>query len=210
MKKIILRLVLVAVLPILLFSCASNALISNGGYSDVSLNQDPDQFEIKRLNEVKSKSSTLFGVPTDKNLGNKTGMVVRFNGINLFGARRIVPALTLVGLTLITGAVLQEAIGYKDYEKWANSGFKGSQYRIPYAASTILAMPIAGALNNQWWGAYMSVGRSAQHLNRALVEKNQDVDVFLNPKYNINYKNGLWKTDATISLKAMGATLKVK
>ncbi len=205
MKKIILRLFLVAVLPILLFSCASNALISNGGYSDVSLNQDPDQFEIKRLNEVKSKGTTLFGVPTDKNLGNKTGMVVRFNGINLFGARRIVPALTLVGLSIVTGAVIQQAIGYKD-----SDDFYSSEYRLPLAATSVLAIPIAGAINNQWWGAYMSVGRSAQRLNRTLVEKNQDVDVFLNPKYNINYKNGLWKTDATISLKAMGATLKVK
>jgi hypothetical protein len=91
MKKISIKLLILGLVPFFLFSCAKNSLISNGAYSDISLNQDPDQFEIKRLSEVKSKGSTLFGVPTDKNLGNKTGMVVRFNGINLFGGRRIIP-----------------------------------------------------------------------------------------------------------------------
>jgi hypothetical protein len=200
MKKISIKLLIFGLIPMFLFSCASNSLISNGAYSDISLNQDPDQFEIKRLNEVKSKGTTLFGVPIDKNLGNKTGMVVRFNGINLFGAKRIVPALTLVGLSIATGGVLQSAFGYSD----------SGGYKLPLAAASVLALPISGAINNQVWGSYMAAGRSAQHLNRELVEKNQDVDVFLNPKYNINYKNGLWKTDANISLKAMGATLKVK
>jgi hypothetical protein len=34
------------------------------------------------------------------------------------------------------------------------------------------------------------------------------VDVFLNPKYTIDYKMGLWKQSATVKAKIMGATIK--
>jgi hypothetical protein len=34
------------------------------------------------------------------------------------------------------------------------------------------------------------------------------VDVFLNPKYTIDYKMGLWKQSATVKAKIMGATNK--
>lgn len=88
-------------------------MISNGAYSDVSLNQGSDQFEIKRLKEVKSEGSAVFGIPYDTKVGNKTRMIVRFNGVNLTGTKRVLPVLTLVGLSIAGGSIINEAVGYR-------------------------------------------------------------------------------------------------
>ena len=200
MKKFVNQILILAILSLAFFSCTSNRLISNGAYSDISLNQNPDQFEIKRLKEIKSEGKTFFGIPVDTNLKNKTGMVVRFNGINLFGANRVAPTLTLVALSIAGGGLIQEAIGYNDEYR----------YRLPLAATSVMALPITGAINNQIWGTYISDGRAAQKLNRKLIESNQDVDVFLNPKYTINREIGFWKSSSIISVKPMGAILKIE
>jgi hypothetical protein len=205
MKKLFVKLVFLGLFPLFMLSCASSALISNGAYSDISLNQNPEQFEIKRLKEIKSAGKTVFGIPTDKNLGNKMGMVVRFNGINLFGAKRIIPVVSLAVLSVIGGSMLNDIVGYKTDD----SGFYG-EYKLGLGLSSVLVLPVTGALNNQIWGGLMTTGRAAQKLNRELVEKNSNVDVFLNPKYVINRRNGLWTTNTQINLKTMGATLKVE
>lgn len=184
-----------------LFSCASNSMISNGAYSDVSLNQGSDQFEIKRLKEVKSEGIAVFGIPYDTKVGNKTGMIVRFNGVNLTGTKRVLPVLTLVGLSIAGGSIINEAVGYRTDRFTA-------EYKLGLALSSVIALPVSGMINNQIWGD-AAVGRASQKLNRELVEKNPEVDVFLNPKYVINKNNSLWTQKATISVKTMGATLKV-
>jgi hypothetical protein len=205
MKNLFTKFLLLGIFPLFMLSCASSALISNGAYSDISLNQNPEQFEIKRLKEIKSAGKTVFGIPTDKNPGNKMGMVVRFNGINLFGAKRIMPVVSLAVLSVIGGSMLNDIVGYKTDD----SGFYG-EYKLGLGLSSVLVLPVTGALNNQIWGGLMTTGRAAQKLNRELVEKNSNVDVFLNPKYVINRRNGLWTTNTQINLKTMGATLKVE
>ncbi len=176
-------------------------MISNGGYSDVSLNTNSDQFEIKRLKEVKSEGNAIFGIPFDKKVGNKSGMIVRFNGVNLLGSNRILPIITLVGLSIAGGSILNEAVGYKSWEN-------GGGYKLGLAASSALALPVTGLINNQIW-SFSAAGRASQKLNRELVENNPTVDVFLNPKYSIDKKSSLWTQKAEISVKTMGATLKI-
>lgn len=201
MKTLFAKTILFLTFPLILSSCASNTLISNGGYSDVSLNTNSDQFEIKRLKEVKAEGNAIFGIPFDKKVGNKSGMIVRFNGVNLLGSNRVLPVITLVGLSIAGGSVLNEAIGMKSWEK-------GGGYKLGLAASSAIVLPVTGLINNQIW-SFSAAGRASQKLNRQLVEDNPSVDVFLNPKYSIDKNNSLWTQKAKISVKTMGATLKV-
>ncbi|NVJ87770.1 MAG: hypothetical protein HWE15_15815 [Algoriphagus sp.] len=201
MKNRFIKLIATVVLPVSLFSCASNTLISNGGYSDVSLNSDSDQFEIKRLKEVSAEGNAIFGIPFDKKVGNKSGLIVRFNGVTLNGSNRVLPILSLVGLSIAGGAILNNAVGYKSWEN-------GGGYKLGLAASSAIVLPVTGIINNQIWG-FSAAGRASQKLNRQLVEDNPNVDVFLNPKYSIDKKNSLWTQKAEITVRTMGATLKV-
>ena len=205
MKKLSALLVAVAITSTFLISCSpTSSLISNGAYSDVSLNQNSDKFEIKRLQEVKSEGRAVFGIPHDSKVGNKTGMIVRFNGVNLTGTKRILPVLTLIGLSVAGGIVMRDLIGFKEDP---SNPFR-EEYKVNLGISSILALPVSGLANNQIWSD-AGVGRAAQKLNRQLVENNPEVDVFLNPKYIIEKQNGLWGQKCSISVKTMGATLKV-
>jgi hypothetical protein len=42
------------------------------------------------------------------------------------------------------------------------------------------------------------------------VIKNPDIDVFLNPKYQVEYKLGIFNQKASIKANVTGATLKIK
>jgi hypothetical protein len=199
MKNHLTKSFLFLAVSILMVSCASNTMISNGGYSDVSLNTNSDQFELKRLKEVKAEGNAIFGIPFDKKVGNKSGIIVRFNGVNLLGSNRILPIITLVGLSIAGGSILNEAVGFKD---------NSDGYKLGLAVSSALVLPVTGIINNQIW-SFSASGRASQKLNRELVENNPEIDVFLNPKYTIDKNNGLWTQKAVISVKTMGATLKV-
>ena len=75
---------------------------------------------------------------------------------------------------------------------------------VPLPTSFAIALPIAGTLNN------LIFYKSAQDLairkmNARLIEENPEIDVFLNPKYNIDFKNKIWTQEATIKANVMGA-----
>ena len=75
---------------------------------------------------------------------------------------------------------------------------------VPLPTSIAIALPIAGTLNN------LIFYKSAQDLairkmNARLIEENPEIDVFLNPKYNIDFKNKIWTQEATIKANVMGA-----
>jgi hypothetical protein len=203
MKKIKISL-LIAFLAISFVGCRSQLSVSNGAYSDISLTRDAKEHSIKRLAELDVKGSALFGIPTDKNLNRKQGLVVRFNGINLVGARRIFPMITMAALSLGTGSVIQEISGYKNYRD--DKFYNGQNYNLSLGVSTIIGLPVAGAINNQLWSS--SLSRAAWRLNQELIEQNPNVDVFLNPKYDIDIKKGIWGQKTTLKAKVMGATIK--
>jgi hypothetical protein len=180
-----------AIVCLLLNSCASNQLISNGAYSDISLNRNSNEYDLSRLNEITSEGYSIFGIPMDKSVGNDYGMVVRFNGVNVSGTKRIFPILTLLATTVVLGPTMSEILSLNDV-----------------ALGTVVALPVAGAFNNFSWGQISSTSRAFQKFNRKLVEDNPNIDVFLNPKYQVNQKLGVFNSKTKVKGRVMGATLK--
>lgn len=199
MKKTVILLPLILVL----FSCSKNLYVGNGGYSDVSLSRNSDEYTIKRIPQLTMEGSSIFGIPgfgvNNKNK-SKYGMVVRFNGLELGKTPRVLPVLTLIGFAAASTYAVQ-AIGGSDN--------RTGEYKLKTGVSALIGLPIAGATNNILWNGAALSGLSNQ-INYRLVSENQDIDVFLNPKYYVDYKLGLFTQKATVTANVMGATLKVK
>lgn len=108
--------------------------------------------------------------------------------------------------------VVQEIAGTKSETMSYGTGSNRYTYtvdgenKLSLGVATLIGIPIAGAINNQMWSS--SLSRAAWELNNQLIEKNPDVDVFLNPKYNIDLNHGFWTQKAVINAKVMGATIK--
>ena len=116
---------------------------------------------------------------------NKRGLIVRFNGLELGRTPQIFPILTMAAYTygaqqIIRGFISKDASNIKVKDV------------IP---SVLLALPISGAMNNLTWKGSAFSG-ATNELNYRLVTENPNVDVFLNPKYIIDYHIGFWKQTA--------------
>lgn len=183
----------------LLASCSHQQFTGNGALSDVSLQRNSSEYEIKRLNEIEVSGKSFWGIPSNSYNANKNkkGMIVRFNGLELGRTPKILPILTMVGYSFGVGGLLQETFGFKD----------NGNYKIGTVHSILLGLPIAGALNNVTWSGSAFSG-ATNELNYRLVTDNPNVDVFLNPKYTIDYKMGFWGQSANVKAKVMGATIK--
>jgi len=197
---------LLFILAVSLQSCKTNQLVSNGAYSDISLTRTADQYDIERLNEINTEGEAFWGIPIDSDVGNDYGTVVRFNGVELGGTKRFLPILTMLVTNIAVAQGLRELIGQKDVIE--NGYFIESKYKLNGVLAFVLATPISGAINNAMW-PLTSTSRAFQKFNRKLVEENENIDVFLNPKYKINTKNGFWTSKTTINGKVMGATIKL-
>ena len=171
----------------------------NGALSDVSLQRNSSEYEIKRLNEIEVSGKSFWGIPSNSYNANKNkkGMIVRFNGLELGRTPKILPILTMVGYSFGVGGILQETFGFKD----------NGDYKLGTVPSLLLALPIAGAINNFSWSGSAFSG-ATNELNYRLVTDNPNVDVFLNPKYTIEYKMGFWRQSTNVKAKVMGATIK--
>ncbi len=211
MKKII----LLSLFAIVLSSCRSQVGVSNGAYSDISLNRDSKEYTVTRLKEINSESNAIFGIPTDKSMSKKQGLVVRFNGINLTASKRFWPIVSMVGLTFVTGKMISSAGGYKQetvqgYNYWGGGTYEytvdSDKPKIGMGLASLIAIPISGFINNQLWDG--SLSRAAWEANSKLLKDNDDIDVFLNPKYDIDVKRGIWTQNAKLKLRAMGAKIK--
>ncbi len=165
----------------------------------MSLQRNSSEYEIKRLNEIEVSGKSFWGIPSNSYNANKNkkGMIVRFNGLELGRTPKILPILTMVGYSFGVGGLLQETFGFKD----------NGNYKIGTVPSILLGLPIAGALNNVTWSGSAFSG-ATNELNYRLVTDNPNVDVFLNPKYTIDYKMGFWGQSANVKAKVMGATIK--
>jgi hypothetical protein len=222
MKKIALRLLLAIIVVLQLSGCKSQMIMSNGGYSDISLVRESKDYSIKRLEEINTESNAVFGIPFDKSVSKKQGFVFRFNGINLNATGGALPIISMIGLSLTTGFILNGIVGYRkdvttrtsggilyneeSYDKYKlGLGFSGRI--IPVMIGSILTIPISGAINNQIWSG-AAYSRAAFNANSKLLMDNPDTDVFLNPKYELEKRQGLWSQKAKIRMKVMGATIK--
>jgi len=187
-------LVLLILSTLLFTSCSSHRSVGNGAYSDISLERNSDQYKLTRLKEVNTTSKAIFGIPIGKK-ADKQGVVVRFNGINLSAQKKFLPTLSMVALSVVTGVTIHSIIESNFEEK-----------AISYAISGIAAIPIAGAMNNQIW-SNSAYSRASWNANSELLDNNPNIDVFLNPKYQIKTKNGLWTQKVELKAKVMGAEI---
>ena len=69
------KIILLSLFAIVLSSCRSQVGVSNGAYSDISLNRDSKEYTITRLKEINSESNAIFGIPTDKSMNKKQGLI---------------------------------------------------------------------------------------------------------------------------------------
>ncbi len=192
-----------------LTSCSRQLYTGNGAYSDVSLQRNSSEYDIKRLNEIEVSGKSFWGIPSNNYNSNKNkkGMIVRFNGVELGRTPKILPILTMAAYTYGVGGILQSAFGNKD-EKIGNYTCAGcGDPKLGTVPSLLLALPISGAINNFTWSGAAFSG-ATNELNYRLVTDNPNVDVFLNPKYTIDYQIGLWRQSANVKAKVMGATIK--
>jgi hypothetical protein len=193
MKK--LKIILLALLVISISSCSSLSTVSNGAYSDISLNRNSNEYELKRLNEIEAEGSAFIGIPTKTE--KRKGVVVRFNGVNIGRSSQVAPILTMIMYSVGTGFAINEIVGVKS----------NGDDKLGLALSSVIAFPVAGMLNNLTCGR-ASLKNASWEVNRRLVEENPDVDVFLNPKYEIEYTQGLFTQKAKVKAKVMGAIIK--
>ena len=178
---------LLLVLIITASSCSRQLYSGNGAYSDMSLNRNSSEYEVKRLNEIEVSGKSFWGIPSNsyKTNKNKHGLIVRFNGLDLGRIPQIVPILTMASYTLGVGNVIQLIGGTKD----------NGDYKIGAVPSWLIALPVSGMLNNFTWSGSALSG-ATNELNYRLVTDNPNVDVFLNPKYTVDYHLGFWRQTA--------------
>ena len=198
-------------LLILVFSSCSRFIRSgNGGFSDVSLSRNSDEYTIKKLAPIQLEGSSVFGIPgwgTNNRNKNKSGLIFRFNGVELGKIPRLLPLLTLLGATYAYGTLIQQTVGYKT-ERIGNYSYQGD-YKLKLGYAALMGIPLAGMTNNFIWNGAALSGLTNQMYYK-LVEENPDVDVFINPKYKVDYKLGVFSQKATVNANVMGATLKLK
>jgi hypothetical protein len=214
MKKIAFYFLL-AVLILGNTSCSKYLQSGNGGFSDVSLNRNSDEYTMKRLKQIEMDGNAIFGIPgigaqNNKNK-NKTGLMFRFNGIEIGRTPRLMPIITMLGFTYGYGQLAQKVFGRG--KETINTGFSNytveGDYRLRKGLQYIVAIPFAGASNNLLWDGVAASGLTNQVYYK-LVDENPDVDVFINPKYKVDYRPGIFTQKAHVILNASGATIKMK
>jgi hypothetical protein len=209
-------------------SCSKYLQSGNGGFSDVSLNRNSDEYTIKRLKQIELDGNAFCGIPglldaqNNKNK-NKSGMMFRFNGIEIGRTPRILPIITMLGFTIGYTEIMKSVIKNKNVKAASidNNGnitkknaFFNNENIINYGSlrtgwAAILGLPFAGATNNLLWNGVAASGLTNQVYYK-LVDENQDIDVFVNPKYKVDYHPGIFTQKAHVILNATGATLKMK
>ena len=178
------------VLAFFITSCSSSFIAASGGYSDIALNINSDEFEITRLKPVNSVSAQIFGIPTDENIGNRAGKVDRFYSFNGIGTKKWMPVVTLTALEIVPFTWITVGAAYNS---------------LGFLVAGLISGTLVPAINNAMWSP---LSRAKQRLNRKLIEENPDIDVFLNPKYKIENRMGFFGSESRVTLSAMGATIK--
>ena len=195
------KLMLILIGALVLSSCASTQQAGNLSYADVSLNFSSDEFDIVSLDAVSASATSFFGV--SKNV-NESSILDRseFN----------TEAGTTWGLVTMAAAV-PAAIGggiaaavYEEYDGW--DYYTRVNGPMAFFASAI-GIGIAGIINDvSWTGA--TKAKAIQKCNWALKQSNPNIDSFINPKYDVQYKKGVFGTKCTVTLSAQGVVLKNK
>lgn len=204
MKKHILTLTLT--IAILLSSCSRKLLVSSGANSNEPLVFN-GEYKFDTLEPITVAGKAIFGIPTSSYLGpykNKNGFLFTFNGVEVGRTPKILPILTMVTFSFCSARLVQ-AIGG---EKTTNVGawYSESKPNISFIPAIILGLPIAGATNNFLWQSSAFSGASSCFRYR-IIEENPDIDLFIYPKYKVEYKSGIWTQSSSLTGRAIGASL---
>ncbi len=215
MKKLFYNLIPIVII-ISFSSCSQYLQSGNGGFSDVSLNRNSDEYTIKRIKQIEMDGNAICGIPglgaKNNQNKNKHGLMFRFNGVAIGRTPRILPILSMIGFTYGYGYLAQSVFGRKqetiNFGPGQNYTIEGD-YKLRNGLQYLIGLPFAGATNNLLWSGVAASGLTNQVYYK-LVDENPDVDVFVNPKYKIDYHPGIFTQKARVVLNATGATLKMK
>ena len=164
---------------LILSSCSKTVLITQGEpIPSVYLHEN---YELTQLNPVFASENSYFGFKNGG--GNTNGLITNFHLQNFSWLNSNLFRV----LTFITfSAILPIATG------------------IPI--NIIGGIPVGGALNNLIWSK-TSFNESRRKANLKLIEENPNIDLFIYPKYNINFFNSLFVNKANVTIYSKGATL---
>lgn len=183
---------------LLMFSaCSTVGELSGRSEKDASLEVSPEQYSMRRLEGQSSTGNAFWGIPSGSR-SQKQELIFKLNGIEFNSNSKVLPSLSLFGLTLVAGVVIDEFVFTKPVI--GNSG------AADFLLSSVVALPVAGAINNKLW-AHAAVSSAIYNVNNRLVEQNPDVDVILFPKYRFRINSGLWSQQAEVNVNAVGARL---
>ncbi|MFZ4786113.1 MAG: hypothetical protein ACOYLH_11595 [Flavobacteriales bacterium] len=180
-------------------SCSKTHIISTGARDNRPLIFN-NEYELSELKEIEVEGRSIFGIPSfAKNNKNKntSGFLFYFNGVQLGHTPRIMPILTLVGLSAIGGCFIA-SVEDRGREYTANDftrAWYGGDYET-FIPGAILTLPITGAINNMLWKNSASSGIS-RTLKYRLVNENPEIDIFYFPKYEVSKKNVFSSSDVT-------------
>lgn len=204
-KKSQILLLFILIVPILT-GCNQQTFTNTGGYSDISLNRNSSEYEIKHLKEVEASGNAIFGIPYSKNpqVRNKSGFIFRLNGLNIYRVRKVFPILTLLSTTILTGYYLETEGGYT-----YNFSTGKMKAELPWYFGSLLALPVTGIANNWMWGT-SALANSLHEINYQLVTQNPEIDVFTNPKYVMENRIGIWTQTANSKVNVLGSKIKTE
>jgi hypothetical protein len=115
---------------------------------------------ITRVGSGGSDLLSGYRVPASRSITGQ-GMNFSVNGVNVSGAKSFFSSLTMIGFTIGTGYFVNDLVGYKkvkvkgyDFKEPTDKYFMGfglSGKVMPIAISSVLVMPVTGAINSLIW-----------------------------------------------------------
>lgn len=201
-------LTITAFVALLVSSCSSSLLVTSGAKSNEPLIFH-DEYKFDSLKSISVEGRAIFGIPTSEHLGpykNKNGFLFTFNNVEVGRTSRIKPILSMLILSYYSARLVQTVAGEKkEYIQGVGKVGTGEN-KLKFAPAWILGLPISGAMNNFVWQTSAFSGASSCFRYR-LIEENPGVDLFVYPKYKVEYNSGLWTQRSTLTGSAIGATL---
>ena len=222
--KVLLQGFYLSLFACLLFSSCSSSLYTSNGARDQRPLLFDGEYDIEKLGEIKSTGKAFWGIPiSQKKYKRKSGSIgVYFNGISLMKTPKILPILTLLTLDFaFTSYVMQpifgektETITYDAGTPWEYSYTISDGNRLGLVPGLLLSLPFAGTINNFIWSG--ATAEASSTIERQLIDKNPDIDLFFFPKYEVKkynvFNDGvkyLWWQEVDVDARVKGATIKL-
>ncbi len=177
--------------------CSTQKQTLSGAETVVQITVTPEQYTMRRLPEVTAKGSSFWGIPSVPK-GKKEGLVLSVNGVKIDRGSKVLPAMSLIGMSLATGVLVNQYV--------LTTPVFGNQKGVgDYVLSSLISLPLTGAINNLLWQNSGYKVAMAQ-VNSTLMTNHPKVDAFVNPRYEVSSSLGLWTQSVSINARVVGAT----